>query len=465
MKRWAIMALAAALGIGTWAALRWGTKPAAQNVTFLFTCDVRGRLVPCGCFTGQLGGLTRVATMIGLGSQPGYVKVDVGDAIRGSADYEVMEYRAIQRAFTTMGYEAANLGHREAQLSAAALRELKRTAPVPMLSANLLDQATGAPLFDAYRIIQRGAWRIALVGVMDSRSIGDALGEGLAVENMEVTLGKLLPVLKTQADCIVLLAFADEAALASLAKQFYELDIILGGKVKQPSQQLGRENRSLILATTNQSRALGTLSVSLAASSRVTAQSGEVLLVSDQIPQAPEIAALASEYRDEVRHTKLAIDDPATLQQDMVPGVKAAATYAGSASCVTCHPGATAKWHDSGHAHAWEPLLALKADADPSCIGCHTVGFGTPGGYQRAFAGAKLTDVGCESCHGPGSQHVAQRQAGGEVTAHFRPLGAGDCVKCHHGEFSRPFDYEQFWPLIQHGKEPATPPALRPRGG
>jgi hypothetical protein len=388
------------------------------------------------------------------------VKVDVGDAIRGPADYEVIEYRYIQRAFAAMGYEALNVGHREAQLSAATLRGLKQSAPVPMLSANLLDRETGVPIFDSYRIIRRGAWRIALVGVMDSRSIGDALGEGLKVENMEVTLGRLLPALKKEADFIVLLAFADEAALADLAKQFYELDIILGGKVKQPSQQLVRENRSLILATTNQSRALGTLSVTLAGPSKITPLAGEVLLVSDQIPQHPEIAALATAYRDEVRRTKLAIDDPATLQQDMVPGVKVASAYVGSESCVTCHASAASQWHGSAHAHAWETLVALQADADPNCITCHSVGFGTPSGYRREFAGAKLTGVGCESCHGPGSQHVAQRQAGGEATTHFRALGAGDCVKCHHGEFSRPFDYNQFWPAIRHGKEtaPLVPP-------
>ncbi len=459
MKRGVMIALAAALvaalGFGVWASVRT-TKEAPRDLTFLFTCDVRGRLVPCGCFTGQLGGLTRVATMVGLSSPPGQVKVDVGDAIRGTADYEVMEYRYIQRAFAAMGYEALNVGHREAQLSAAVLGDLKRTAPVPMLSANLLDEATSAPIFDGYRIIRRGKWRIALVGLMDSRNVGEALGEGLAVENMEVTLGRLLPVLKRQADFIVLLAFADEAAIAGLAKQFYEIDIILGGKVKQPSQQLVRENRSLILATTNQSRALGTLSVTLGGPAKITPVSGEVVLVSDQIPQSPEIAALATAYREEVRGAKLAIDDPATLQQDMVPGVKTAAAYIGSESCTACHPTTAGRWHESGHARAWATLVELKADADPNCIACHTVGFGTPSGYRRAFAGAKLTSVGCESCHGPGSQHAAQRQAGGEVTAHFRPLGAGDCVKCHHGEFSRPFDYGQFWPAIQHGKEPAA---------
>jgi nitrate/TMAO reductase-like tetraheme cytochrome c subunit len=457
MKRWAWIGLATVV-LGIWALTTVRPPRAAPMLDVFFTCDVRGRLVPCGCFSGQLGGLTRVATMIGLGAQPASLKVDAGDAIRGPADYEVIEYRHIQRAFAAMGYEALNVGLREAQLSAATLRELKRTAPVPMLGANLLDRATGQPILDAYRIVRRGAQRIAIVGVLDARGNAEALGDGLAIEDMEVTLGKLLPALRPQADCIVLLAFADETALTALARQFYELDVILGGNVKQPSQQLVRENRSLILATTNQSRALGTLRLRLGGPGKVAALRGEVVLVSEEIAQHPTITALAAEYRDEVRRTKLAIDDPATLQQDMVPGVKSAATYAGSAACTACHASTAHRWSESGHARAWAALVETRADADPSCIGCHSVGFGTPGGYRREFAGTKLTDVGCESCHGPGSQHVAQRQAGGEVTAHFRPLGAGDCVRCHHGEFSRPFDYAQFWPLIQHGKEAAISP-------
>ena len=26
------------------------------------------------------------------------------------------------------------------------------------------------------------------------------------------------------------------------------------------------------------------------------------------------------------------------------------------------------------------------------------------------------------------------------------------CTTCHYGEFSRPFDWDEFWPLIRHGK-------------
>jgi len=458
MKAWLWLAALAILAVGAWLFLWPGHRLGpGRPLTFLLTCDVHGRLVPCGCFSGQLGGLTRIATMFGP-KAPDQVRVDAGDAIAGSADYEQIQYRYIQQAFGQLGYDALNVGQREAHLGAAQLRALKAHSPVPMLSANLLDKATGAPLFDAYKIIERAGWRVALVGVLDGRSVGENLGEGLAIEDMDVTLGRVLPQLKDRADCIVLLAFADETAMTRLARQFYELDVILGGNVRQPSQQLVKENRSLILATTNESRAVGILQVVWRNPHLLGALKGEVHLVSDQISQDEDIAELAADYRDEIRKTKLAVDDPATLREDMVPGVQPRNAYAGAESCARCHPGAYRVWRESGHARAFATLTAVQADADPNCIGCHTVGFGTASGYRReAGASSPFLNVGCESCHGPGAEHVKLRSSGGEVTSHLHPVGAGDCQKCHHGEFSRPFDYASFWPNIVHGKEGPWP--------
>lgn len=464
MKAWIWLTALVALAVGAWLLLRPKHAPTpAQPLTILLTCDVHGRLVPCGCFTGQLGGLTRIASLFGPATAD-QIRVDAGDALAGSADFERIQYGYIQKAFAALGYDALNIGHREAHLSAAQLRDLKAHAPVTMLSANLIDKATGAPLFDTHKIIRRDGWRVALVGVLDGHSIGEALGDGLAVEDMNVALGRLLPQLKGQADFIVLLAFADETAMTNLAKQFYEVDVILGGKVRQPSQQLIKENRSLILATTNEARAVGILQLAQRAPHQVTALKGEVQLVSDRIPQEESILALAIAYRDEIRHTKLAIDDPASLREDMVPGVRPHNSYAGTQSCVQCHPSAAKVWRESGHARAFATLVNFRADADPNCISCHTVGFGTATGYRRdTGAESPLTNVGCESCHGPGGEHVKLRSAGGAVDVHFRPVGAGDCQKCHHGEFSRPFDYTTFWPDVAHGKEPTAnqaPPEL-----
>ncbi len=461
MKR-ALVWLAFALIVVAGAAFAFWPKKSREPLplTLQFTGDVRGRLVPCGCFTGQLGGLTRVATMLGLDKAPGVLRMDVGDAIEGTADYHRIEYRYLLQAFAEMGYVAANVGHREAALSAGQLREAQGKSSVPLISANLLDAKTGAPLLQTHRIVEQGGWRIAIVGVLDPAGLGDSLGSGLAVEKMEAALSRLLPQLKGKADATILLAFTDEGGLRRLARDYFELDVILGGKVTQPAQRLERENRSAILYVTNQSRAIGTLSGLLTAPGKLENVTGDVRLVSDRIPQADKIRALNKAYRDEIRRTRLDLDDPEKLSADIVPSVKAAATYAGTGSCAGCHPKANVAWEKSGHARAFKTLIDARADADPNCIGCHTVGFGTTSGYRREFGREKLTNVGCESCHGPGSAHIAARQSGNLDTGKMRALGAGDCQKCHHGEFSRPFEWQQFWPNVKHGKESTMADAL-----
>jgi hypothetical protein len=140
----------------------------------------------------------------------------------------------------------------------------------------------------------------------------------------------------------------------------------------------------------------------------------------------------------------------------MMPGVRTAAAYVGSETCIKCHRSAGVIWAKSGHAKAFATLVERNADADPKCIGCHTTGFGSVSGYRREFGAAKLVNTGCESCHGPGSLHVRQKEGDVSVNFTYRPIGAGDCITCHYGEFSRPFEWEAFWPLVRHGKESAA---------
>lgn len=418
-----------------------------------FTCDTRGRLEPCGCFEGQFGGLTRLKTVLDADAPTNALRVDVGDAIAGREDYDLIEYRYLLRAFAAMKYDALNIGHREARLSAGQLRDLQRASTVPIVSANLLDKSTGKPIFDQWRIVERGGFRVAIIGVLDPQGMSESPGEGVVIGDVETELTRCFAEVARKADVVVLLAFANEEALAKLAERFYEAHVILGGKVRQPSQELRKENRSLIYFVTNESRALGMLRLRLADGEAPRALTNEIRLLHDQIPQERSLREMAQAYRDEVRRTRLNVDDPARSGADAVPGVRAAAEYIGSARCVTCHASAAAVWAKSGHSVAFASLQRRKADADPKCIGCHTIGFGATTGYRREFGGEKLADVGCESCHGPGSLHARHREGDRSIEFTYRPLDAGDCQKCHYGEFSRPFNWNEFWPPIKHGKE------------
>jgi hypothetical protein len=425
----------------------------STELPIYFTCDTHGRLEPCGCFVGQYGGLTRLKTVLDSEAPANALRVDVGDAIGGREDYDVLQYRYMLRAFASMKYDALNLGHREAQLSAAQLREIKAASPVPILSANLLDKTTGKPIFDSCRIVERTGVRIAIIGVLDPRGLSQDLGSGLSVGDMESTLTQVIAEVRPRADLLVLLAFTDETTLARLAQQFYEVPVILGGKVSQPAQELKRENRSLIYYVSNEARALGFLRLQLTGGALPGVLGNEIRFLHDKIPQDKSFRDLAQSYRDEMRRTHLAVDNATNATADMVPGVRAIATFVGSERCVACHLTAGAVWAQSAHAHAFATLLSRKADADPKCIGCHTTGFGLFSGYRREFGQVKLVNAGCESCHGPGSLHVQQREGDTTVSFTYRPLGAGDCQKCHYGEFSRPFRWDDFWPAIKHGKE------------
>ena len=71
----------------------------------------------------------------------------------------------------------------------------------------------------------------------------------------------------------------------------------------------------------------------------------------------------------------------------------------------------------------------------------------------------KLTDVGCEDCHGPGEKHVAAELSGSEATRQTlrkaMVLTKADakkqhCVSCHDLDNSPDFNFDLYWPFVEH---------------
>ncbi|MDP0492602.1 MAG: multiheme c-type cytochrome [Verrucomicrobiota bacterium JB023] len=446
----AILAVLALVGGGVFLLLS-SRKPetlTSPELTVYFTCDTQGRLEPCGCFTGQLGGLTRARSWLTNNRQSPSLLVDIGGAIAGEQDYHVIQWGYILEAYEKMGYQALNLGAREGMLPLATLREMIGQSEVPLLSASLVDANSREPIAPPHTQIEIDGRTIGLLGVLDPRSVPTP-GEGLAILSLDDAISRHLPFLAEECDEVILLAFATESEMDRLANEFYELALIVGGDVKQASQTARQVNQSLIVYTTNQARTVGRVSFNRQ-DGRIRQASYDIHMLYPKVPQDPELIALSQEFKKFISTTRLDIDNPHRMDENAIPGVATTAEYVGSESCAQCHMEETRIWKNSRHSQAFATLIHRDSQADPTCIGCHTVGFGTPTGYQRAFGDSKLTDVGCESCHGPGSEHVSSWQAGRKPSFQFRPLGPGDCKSCHYGEFSRPFDWDTFWPHIAH---------------
>lgn len=142
------------------------------------------------------------------------------------------------------------------------------------------------------------------------------------------------------------------------------------------------------------------------------------------------------------------------------------ARYVGTLGC-KCHKSDIDEWKKSRHGHAImtlslkgrtkemrEILKKINLDenkdyaTDKKCVPCHTTGFDERGGFDLEEADENLEDVGCEMCHGPGSEYrVLHKEkeefkrseaiAAGQLYPQNDP---GVCGKCHANKDAPTFD-------------------------
>ena len=135
------------------------------------------------------------------------------------------------------------------------------------------------------------------------------------------------------------------------------------------------------------------------------------------------------------------------------------------------------------HAHATETLVHLDPPRhfDPECLSCHVTGwnpqeyFPYTSGYFGTETTPHLRGNGCENCHGPGGAHAAAESGEedvsddmleqlrdamrlkiveGEGNKHGQPMPEGGvadgCIKCHDTDNSPDFDFQEYWPQVEH---------------
>jgi len=122
------------------------------------------------------------------------------------------------------------------------------------------------------------------------------------------------------------------------------------------------------------------------------------------------------------------------------PPPEAQSGYATAGRCVSCHRGEFGRWTLSDHARSWESLLSRGATDDPECIGCHSTGFGEPGGFGELTPAnvRRFKGVQCESCHGPMGGHPD------DATVVSAEVGVEACVGCHDPANSPDFEWETY---------------------
>jgi len=129
-----------------------------------------------------------------------------------------------------------------------------------------------------------------------------------------------------------------------------------------------------------------------------------------------------------------------------------AADFVTSQKCKMCHKGAKKgevfeKWESSSHAKAFETLKAKGEDKNPKCLECHTTGYD-----GSAY---KEEGVGCEACHGAGSDYKSMSVMKDKAKAMAAGMTMPDeaaCKKCHNEKSPtfKGFNFAEFSKKIDH---------------
>ncbi len=144
--------------------------------------------------------------------------------------------------------------------------------------------------------------------------------------------------------------------------------------------------------------------------------------------------------------------------------------YVGSITCGQCHKGPEmgyqfSQWRMSPHARAYAVLGTKEAremaqqagvEDDPliasACLKCHATAYHDPaGGVAESYA--VYEGVGCESCHGAGSDFAVEaimRDKPAAILAGLKPVGRDTCAQCHEHAHGKPFDYDEAVKKIAH---------------
>ncbi len=405
---------------------------AASGVVVAWTAHAGARLEPCGCVAGMHGGLVRRASLLARVPAARRLTLELGGWSGGSADYQRERAGFYLAGLAAAGYDALAIGGPEIALGRDALAGLlARRGTVPALCANL--RGEGLDIV-SHAVSSKDGQRFAVTAVAGAH----ARGAGLTVEDPAEALVRLLPTLGDLP--VVVLADLAEDGLVDLARAVPGLALVVGGDVRQPSATVLAVGACRVIHVANEGKTLGWWPW------RDTSCAFE--LIEDRVPDHPAVRALIRQYQQRLGAMDLDIDDRGGMT---ALGVEATgARYVGSPACIACHANAAAVHAASRHAHAFATLERKHYHRDPDCLRCHVTGLALPDGYRRAHDRPELAEVSCESCHGRGSLHVAERQAGRPASGTLTPVTPATCMRCHDRENSPHFVYDPYWEKIRH---------------
>jgi hypothetical protein len=202
---------------------------AADPPVILLTADTEGHILPCADCPelSGLGGLARRASLLRelRSRSPESLLIDAGNFVFGP-DSLASDGAAMVAAYDALQYAAVNVSYRDFRHGRDRTLELLKGASFTPISANLLDGASGKPLFKPYVVKTAAGKKIAVLGITRPPGGVDALPhiqqqlQGIRIAPPAEAIPLALRQAKAEADISVLLFYGSAADAQAIRKQF-----------------------------------------------------------------------------------------------------------------------------------------------------------------------------------------------------------------------------------------------------
>lgn len=420
---------------------------------------LEGRLEPCGCAGGQIGGLSRRLVMLQLDRGAFDFLLEGGNFVNGGTVLD--EYKA-ETILAVLGdgrmpHDAIALGPKELQISPDLLA-FYFDFGVPFVSADLsakiTDENAGLPPFAVKPFVdlEREGKKLRMTGLVGTKPEGD--GTGYAFTLLDPAAAWKRAMDGVAEDAFRILFVHDEALVDKAAELQPKPDLIVAATPlhAEPPAQAAEVNGVAVVHPGTRGRLQ--LDVHLTRTDRGTKVSHYVPRPLDTTARDETVDSLLLAHRNQV-----AEDDILQLLANQRPTANGA-KYMPESGCVVCHQDAVEVWKDSAHSKAWDTLVKAEIGDKygwpvteyPDCVACHTAGYGEQTGFVDDKATPELAAVRCQSCHGPASKHMEWLGTKDKSAEHrgFASDGRASCRVCHDYEQSPDFDYPKRWKVIEH---------------
>lgn len=463
-------------------------------LALVLSAQEHGYLQPCGCSKPQLGGLSRRYQFIETLKKRDWpvLAVDLGDLLdvpQSRGPQALLKYRTSMEALQKMGYAAVGIGQYETEMPLlTTLAEYAIDKPTPrILAANIQNKKeTFVDAIASWTLAggQNGVPKVGIVATIGPSVAQHIKDPDVRLDANNVVLPRVLAEMQAkQPDIRMLLYQGTVEEARSCAAKIPQFNVVLClTKEEEPSDKPDRIGDTWVIGVGHKGRYVGVLGFFLSTNAKQPytlryqlAALGEEFETPKGQEETNPVLALMEAYAKEVKFGNYLAkypQRPHPLQVDY-PN----ATYVGSDACLKCHQEAYKVWSNSAHAQAFQSLVNSERPSlrqfDGECIACHVVGFGYKTGYEDEVKTGDLKNVGCESCHGPGSAHINDKrnpkihalmnpfkpQASATAAEETRRINSLDqaCQKCHDQDNDVHWDFKKKWPSIVHHEKRDKP--------